>query len=107
MVKIMIESIIGLKIKMVVFALIGSEQASWFQNSLTTTWTSGYDTSSGCGVVNGIDQVTQWQENFYLVKSLPFSNSNATGYALAREAGGNINDYNTNGHWDYDVWFSN
>lgn len=87
--------------------LTGNEQALWFQNNQTTTWTSGYDSTTGCGVVNGVDQVTTWQENFYLVQTLPVYGTATTAYALAREAGGNISNYQTNGHWDYDVWFNN
>ena len=70
------------------------------QNNQQISWTYGKD-PSGCAT----GYTTKWQENFYLVDSLPIAASTTTDKALKRIVGGNLDNYNKTGHWDYDVWF--
>ncbi len=81
-------------------ALTPAQQALHIQNNQSTYWTSGSD-PSGCSM----GSTTKWQENFYLVASLPITGTTNSDLALKRQVGGNVDSYNATHRWSYDVWF--
>lgn len=69
-----------------------------WRTTQTTTWTSGSgSTYSGCRP----GAVTRWQEDYFLIDSLPIVGGSTTAKGLKRSYGGNLDSAT---YPDWDVW---